>query len=309
MIDVIPAEVRIKQLARETIARELKRQIAALQKQQRVAAPATSAAELKAEYERGIAAGRRLEYNRTRPLVMSLAKYSGSLAGTIKAFADLEEPALPQRNKPIIVGVDPARGRDQTIFVHGSNMDPLPDKILVGKYEVRPRALHALERTEVNGITTPEQRILDSLAWFASIGIHQPENAAVAFLAGYTANGGAYRNPRGALRSKDLIAYLPGDCLTLTAAGGVKANHPDSVLTPEELHQRVLERLPTPEQKILRGVLEEYPNAVPNAALAAKAGYEESGGAYRNPRGRLRSLGLIEYVGGGVRARDILFLK
>lgn len=44
--------------------------------------------------------------------------------------------------------------------------------------------------------------------------------------------------------------------------------------------------------------------------MAFLAGYTTGGGAYNNPRGRLRTLGLIEYPSPGmVRAKDLLFLK
>lgn len=80
------------------------------------------------------------------------------------------------------------------------------------------------------------------------------------------------------------------------------------VLTREELHRRVLNRLPGPEQKILRVLLDAYPKPVGNHDLARAAGYEPGGGAFNNPRGRLRSLGLVHYPSQGfVAAREILF--
>jgi hypothetical protein len=49
---------------------------------------------------------------------------------------------------------------------------------------------------------------------------------------------------------------------------------------------------------------------VENDQLARAAGYEPGGGAFNNPRGRLRSLGLVEYPERGkVVARPILFLE
>lgn len=160
---------------------------------------------------------------------------------------------------------------------------------------------------ELNG---PEQRILDALAWLESIGVMQPENTAVAFLAGYTADGGAYNNPRGSLRTKGLIEYTSGGCLMLTDAGRAKANAPGAPLTTAELHEAVLRRLPGPEQKLLRVLLEAYPNDLSNEELAEAAGYQAGGGAFNNPKGRLRTLGLAEYPAPQrVRARSILFLE
>lgn len=165
------------------------------------------------------------------------------------------------------------------------------------------------QHTAGGTLTGPEQRILDALAWMESLGIADPEQAAVAFLAGYTIGGGAWNNPRGALRTKGLIAYLTGDRLTLTDAGRGHAVAPASALTAEELQRRVLERLPGPEGRLLRVLLAAYPDAVDNDELARAAGYEPGGGAFNNPRGRLRTLGLVEYPERGkVAARPLLFL-
>jgi hypothetical protein len=157
-------------------------------------------------------------------------------------------------------------------------------------------------------LTGPEQRILDALAWLESIGVDDAEQTAVAFLAGYSPRGGAYQNPRGRLRTQGLIDYRSGK-LVLTEAGGSRANRPDAPLITEHLHGRVLERLPGPERKLLSALLEVYPQALSYEELAQRTGYSAGGGAFGNPRSRLRSLGLITYPERGrVRAADLLFL-
>lgn len=156
-------------------------------------------------------------------------------------------------------------------------------------------------------MTGPEQRILDAIAWMESIGVTEPEQTAVAFLAGYTIGGGAWNNPRGRLRTNGLIEYR-GDNLALTEAGRALARQPETPLTTEELHQAVMQRLPGPERKLLQVLLDVYPEAISNEELAQRSGYAQGGGAFNNPRGRLRTLGLVEYVQGGVKARGILFL-
>lgn len=161
-----------------------------------------------------------------------------------------------------------------------------------------------------DGLTGPEQRILDAIAWLESLGQRQPEEAAVAFLSGYTVGGGAFNNPRGALRTKGLVTYPAGGRLALTEAGRAQARTPEDALTPDELQARVLQRLPGPEQKLLRVLLDKYPEPVTNEELARAAGYEPGGGAFNNPRGRLRSLGLVDYPDRGlVRALPVLFLE
>lgn len=192
-------------------------------------------------------------------------------------------------------------------------IQPEPDKVLPpASRQPTPRNAEAIPRrdtgVQAEGIKGPEQRILDAIAWMESVGVTAPEQTAVAFLAGYTTGGGAYNNPRGALRSKGLIEYV-GDRLSLTDAGRQIARFPDGALTAKELQRRVLERLPGPESKILQVLLGSYPKAISNQECADQAGYANGGGAYNNPRGRLRSLGLIDYVGGMLVAKPLLFLE
>lgn len=169
-----------------------------------------------------------------------------------------------------------------------------------------PRA--AASPADGEPISGPEQRILDAIAWLEATNQQQAQDqAAVAFLAGYTTGGGAFNNPRGRLRSRGLIDYQNGG-LSLTDAGRAAAAHTAADLTPQELQKRVLDRLPGPEAKLLRALLDVYPEALSNEDLARRSGYEPGGGAFNNPRGRLRSLGLVDYPQKGhVRARDVLF--
>lgn len=171
-----------------------------------------------------------------------------------------------------------------------------------------PRPTAAPAAPVADGLTGPEQRILDAIAWLESIGVESPEQPAVAFLAGYTANGGAYNNPRGRLNARALVEYRPGKCIALTDAGRALANTPSAPCSNADLHERVLQRLGGPEQRLLRPLLDAYPTPMTSADLAGAAGYTAGAGAFNNPRGRLKSLGLIEYRPAGfVVARSLLF--
>lgn len=161
-----------------------------------------------------------------------------------------------------------------------------------------------------DGLTGPEQRILDAIAWLESIGVDAPEQPAVAFLAGYKFGGGAYNNPRGRLNQRGLVEYRPGGLIALTDQGRELANFPSALASNSELHDRVLQRLAGPEQRLLRPLLNAYPQPMSNTDLAAAAGYTAGAGAFNNPRGRLRSLGLIDYpTPGMVVAKSLLFPK
>ena len=157
-------------------------------------------------------------------------------------------------------------------------------------------------------LTGPEQRILNAIAWLETIGVETPEQPAVAFLAGYSYGGGGYNNPRGRLNVAGLLEYLPGDRIRLTDAGRKVAVPPDIQPTNDALHEAVLGRLPGPEQRLLRPLLRTYPSAMHNETLANEAGYAVGSGGFNNPRGRLKTLGLVEYPSPGmVRAKDLLF--
>ena len=172
----------------------------------------------------------------------------------------------------------------------------------------RVTAIMVSRKTEP-GLTGPEQRILNAIAWSEGIGIETPAQVAVAFLAGYTYGGGAFNNPKGALRTKGLVEYV-GERIRLTAAGRAVATPPPDRLSVADLHGLVLSRLPTPERRILAVLLECYPSVIDKEILAEKAGYTPAAGAFNNPLGRLRSLGLIDYPQPGrAVAKGLLFLE
>lgn len=181
-----------------------------------------------------------------------------------------------------------------------------PSSKLLSSEVIRPGEIISSDSN--SDLSGPEKRIINAIAQLEAIGNSEPEQTAVAFLSGYTVGGGAFNNPRGSLRIKGMIEYR-GNCLVLTDLGREKADIPEKPLTTEELHNKVLSLLPGPERKILEIVLQVYPEGISNEDLAIQSNYSVNGGAFNNPRGRLRSLGLIEYQRGMVRARDILFLN
>ena len=155
----------------------------------------------------------------------------------------------------------------------------------------------------------PQQRVVNAIAWLNSIGVDQPLNGAVSFLAGYAVDGGGYKNPRSALKTKGLIEYR-GDSIVLTEEGRRLAVVPGTALTTEELHQRVFAALPGPESKILRTAIDVYPESITDEESGRLTNYSHTGGGFKNPRSRLKTLGLIHYPEKGkIKASDFLFLN
>lgn len=197
-----------------------------------------------------------------------------------------------------ISGSNPVQRQNSSAFDAQEKLIPIRDHPLL-------KSSHEAKRNAA--LTGPEQRIVDAIAWLErTTDKYSHETAAVAFLAGYTIGGGAFNNPRGSLRTKGLINFQNGK-MSLTEAGRELADCQDRPLSNEELHSRVLERLPGPEQKLLSELLKQYPGSLSNNDLAERAGYSPGGGAFNNPRGRLRTLGLIEYQSGLSKASACLF--
>jgi hypothetical protein len=159
------------------------------------------------------------------------------------------------------------------------------------------------------GITGPQQRILDALAWWESTGVMRASRIQVGAVAGYTASGGSFRNQLGALRTAGLIDYPSDGEVTLTDAGRALAQQPDAPATTEDLHARVLAVLTGAQRKLLQPLLAHYPERMSREGLANYVGLEAAGGGFRNTLGSLRSLGFIEYpTQGSVAASAMLFL-
>jgi hypothetical protein len=103
----------------------------------------------------------------------------------------------------------------------------------------------------VSMVSKPEQKVLDAIAWFESIGQKSPKKISVAFLAGYSGSSGGSNNLCGMLRTKWLIKYQTPGTMSLTDEGKTVANPPENAPTTAELHQKVMALLPTPEGRVL----------------------------------------------------------
>ncbi len=239
---------------------------------------------------------RELERTARRPDGISKEKEKEYLA----MIKEMERAVKTEQRK--IKRIAEIIGRPIEISHVDSNNMPPP---LIKKTPVRSVGVHS----GIDDLTNPEKRILSAVAWLESIGVSPAEQPAVAFLAGYTAGGGGFNNPKGSLRTKGLIEYQSKKLL-LTDSGRELAEIPDEPLTQEELHKKILDILPTPESRILTPLLNTYPDAIGNDELAEMAGYAPRSGGFNNPKGRLRTLGLIEYPESGLaRARNILFFN
>lgn len=156
------------------------------------------------------------------------------------------------------------------------------------------------------GLSGPQQKILDAIAWWNAIGIERPSRIQVAVVAGYKPNTGTFNTYIGSLNSGSFINSDRG-LLSFTDHGRSSANAPGDIPTQDELHRRVLGILSGPQAKLLSSLIERYPDTLSREELATTAGYAPNTGTFNTYVGSLNSIGLIENDRGQVKAAEILF--
>jgi hypothetical protein len=183
-------------------------------------------------------------------------------------------------------------------------------KLEVPQVRPAPRPAASVPMNGPGDLSGPEHKILRAMGELLSIGKEHPPVEMVAAWSGYSPQGGAFCNPRGALRSKGLIDYPQPGLMTLTQGGRdlIGAQEPPD---EEEIWRRIQSTCTGPEQKILRALIDHAGQSeMPKEQLAEKAGYSPIGGAFANPVGALRARGLLDYPRQGVvKATDWLFIE
>lgn len=197
-----PAELR-KEIAR------LKAEVA--KKPAPVAAPSPVTVnakpdQIEAAFKRGVASAERARHNQAKPLRALLDKTPGKVTAAIAqldgVMADLTVIAAELAKVPEVADT--------------------PAPAVVARAVVRDTA-RAMERAAVparqpsapptDGLTGPEQRILDALAWWRAAGVEQPARVQVATVARYSATSTSFTNPLSALFDGVLIKWrdmVPG---------------------------------------------------------------------------------------------------
>jgi len=164
------------------------------------------------------------------------------------------------------------------------------------------------EQPRADGISAPQQRILDALASFAAAGLADVARSNVAVFAGQSSASSGFANNLGTLRSRRLIDYPSGGRVALTDAGRALAAPTEPIHSLDELHQAWQRKLSAPQWRILQALIAVYPKAVSRGWLADESGQSASSSGFANNLGTLRSLGLLDYPASGmVAATELLF--
>lgn len=134
-----------------------------------------------------------------------------------------------------------------------------------------------------------ERRVLTALA-------QHPQGRTrrqVAILAGYALNGGGFKNALSRMRS---LGFVDGDdTLRITESGQDALGAYDPLPAGAALGTYWLQQLDRrAEREVLGELLKAYPSALAVDEVAQRAGYEASGGGFKNAVSKLRTLELIE---------------
>ncbi|HEX8851197.1 MAG TPA: hypothetical protein VF761_16850 [Gemmatimonadaceae bacterium] len=153
-----------------------------------------------------------------------------------------------------------------------------------------------------------QQRVLDAIAWWASIGVPEPSRAAVGFVAKIKPTGGHFSNTVGPLNTHGLT-FAPRDgFIALTPAGEGHANHPDTPPTLAEYHAAIRSILKTGASiKMFDAIVEHGPGEMTVAEVGEATNIDPTGGHFSNSIGPLGTLGIITRGAGMVRPTELLF--
>lgn len=153
-----------------------------------------------------------------------------------------------------------------------------------------------------------QQRVLDAIAWWSSIGVPEPSRAAVGFVAKIKPSGGHFSNTVGPLNTNGLT-FAPRDgFIALTPAGEAHASRPDTPPTLAEYHAAIRSILKTGASiKMFDAIVEHGPAEMTVAEVGEATNIDPTGGHFSNSIGPLGTLGIITRGSGMVRPTELLF--
>lgn len=282
-----------------------------LEKQMAATIEATKANDPKELKKRIAELERQIKQGAIDPKAIEVAEARGEQRGRLAAQQELKSlrAAVTEREGRLSKVDGLASKIGQLAHLNGEALsDKLAERPAAPRQVERPKPISRQAAAPVDGISNASQRVLDAIAWWASVDCPQPSRRQVAFAAGYTVNG-HFNNLTGQLRSAGLIDYPAGDHLCLTDAGAGAAALPDEPPSLDELHARIRGKLSNAELKLFDALVVARASGEPPLRpedLAERSGYTVNG-HFNNLRGRLRSLGLVDYIGGGTQASDLVF--
>lgn len=250
---------------------DVKRELAAARRELTLAKnskPGPSASDLKGAHEKGFAAGvdtaakataaelKRLHNSIHQAVTAVFGQSASNLSERLAAPAYIPRAPVPVLSKPVSVQRPPSSG------------------------------------SGASGITAPQQKLLDKLAWLESHDLHPAPKETLAAVADVSPTSGGYFNNLGSLRSAGLIEYPTPGMVGFTDEGRACANPSDD---SRPVHEHWYGVVTTPQKAILEALVARHPEPIAKDELAAEISVSPTSGGYFNNLGRLRTLGAIDY--------------
>lgn len=160
------------------------------------------------------------------------------------------------------------------------------------------------------GISGPQQRMLDALAWLKWCGVNEADKPRLAMLADISVKSSGFKANLSALSSGGYI-NRNGDRISLTNAGHSVANKPSGQPTNQVLHDAIRQRVSAPQWKMLERLIHLYPRQCPKEFLATNTDQSITSSGFKANLSVLSSLGFIVRERGSddVAAAPILFVE
>lgn len=155
----------------------------------------------------------------------------------------------------------------------------------------RPRAVSAAKASPPSdGLTTPQRRVMTSLAFWKSIGHENPTREQVAAVAGYRPGSGNFNNIIGGLSTMGQT--------TVPGPGRLAMNVDFEPLSPDEARDKLWSVFENPQRKLVEAA-KEVDGDLSRDELAANAGYAPGSGNFNNIAGKLSSMDVLQRTGTG----------
>lgn len=161
-------------------------------------------------------------------------------------------------------------------------------------------------------ISGPQQKLLDTLWLFESMGVREVKRSNLAAFAGVSPRSSGFEKNLSTLKNHPdgpYVDYLPGSQVVLTEAGRILGNPPETTIASNrDLLDGWCRHISNPQAVLLRILFDQYPDSIGRAELANKSDVSVTSSGFEKNLSTLRSLGLIDYgPDRTVYATDLLF--
>lgn len=270
--------------------KELRKRIASLEAELRKKTPAAATLDhgaIDRAIKQALGARDREFATRTRKIAVGLAEIAQILTrgADIVGSARAKLPALGElvSGGPPAIAMSP-NGNGHATPVAVAIPRPTPVRALPARRSAQ---------AEPCNISRTQQRMLDAVAFFESVGQEAPSRAAVAGFCAISHTTGSFANNLSALRTAGLIEDRSGGAVSLTDAGRDVANA-DIPPSLTKLHEAWARRLSGTQAAMLSVLIGAHPDAITRDSLAEALNIKSDTGSFANNLSKLRTLGLLE---------------